>query len=438
MLSALREFGRKLLGKPRWDGPDLYPGVDASRVSRYLAADEAVRIRGLPRLMILPFEPEPGDEDTDTALLSFAISRVLGRDLMLLSSLSVRGAEETPASPLSAIRRGIAELQQGETQVLSGTFRLEPGRFHAQVELIPTDGESVTVPVQADDLTVFFQRLARGAAYLLGLKIPPAAEAGWATGRPPGVETLLAYAPIAIRAAAREEDDPALDAEAIELWNAHPEFSLPLHLINPRSPGVATTLLEGCRRDPFDAHLHFLTFCALWNSEGPQREALQFCRRALDLSPGHGKAHMCLPHAAPPHRDLLRHSELAYHLLPGNPAAVNNLILYLRRAGGQEGRLLELAREGIENDPYDPGPRYRLIELLEAAGHFQEALIAARELRRLYGPPMEKRTRQRLEQHPRTRADLASGRLDPVRHADTLIAELEKRLKKNRAKPDDS
>src|SRR5262249_30979531 len=120
---------------------------------------------------------------------------------------------------------------------------------------------------------------------------------------------------------------------AQEVLARDPNFPLAAWEVDSELPEARAVYLEALRRDPYNAQLCFETFCAVWRSQRPQPEALQFCRKAIELSPGHGKAHMCAPHAAPPEANMLRHSELGYRLLPGNSFAINNYILNLRRRG---------------------------------------------------------------------------------------------------------
>ena len=120
--------------------------------------------------------------------------------------------------------------------------------------------------------------------------------------------------------------------------------------------------------------------------------AVQLCRRAIDLSPGLGKAHMCLPHATQGNADVLKHSELGYLLLKGNPFAINNYIQNLRRRGDASAdQLVELAQEGIDNDPSDPGNYDRMIDLFVEMEQFEPALEFARSKLALLHPVMNER-----------------------------------------------
>ena len=144
------------------------------------------------------------------------------------------------------------------------------------------------------------------------------------------------------------------------------------------------------------------------------------------LSPGHGKAHMCAPHAAVWRDSLLRHSELGYRLLPGNTFAVNNYILYLEISGDSSKAFIGLAKEGIENDPYDPTNYHRIIEIYTSQNKYSKALDYAEKLSVLYGPPINDRTLYCLKQNPALKKMLESGQYDPAHEHKKLLVELKK------------
>jgi hypothetical protein len=198
--------------------------------------------------------------------------------------------------------------------------------------------------------------------------------------------------------------------------------------IDEELPGAREKYFTGLKRDPYNAQLCFMTFCAIWTSNGPQPEALQFCRKAIELSPGHGKAHMCAPHAAQRPDEMLRHSELGYRLLPGNSFAVNNYTIALARANAPAEKRIELAEEGIAADPCDPGSYLRLIELCCDLGDYQTALATAERLQKLYEPEMNERALYCLRQNPQMAQLIDSGEYDPAAENRRLIEELRRHL----------
>lgn len=185
--------------------------------------------------------------------------------------------------------------------------------------------------------------------------------------------------------------------------------------------------LEGLDEDPFDAQLCFLLYCGLWASSGFQPEAFQYARKAIELSPGHGKAHMCAPHAACKGVDMIPHSELGYRLLPGNSFAVTNYLIQLKLAGRPPTKLVPLAVESIELDPDNPGGHRHLVDALRGTGDAKAALKAARRLERVL-EAMSPRTLMCLRQNPVVARDLARGKARPVEEARKLIRSIEAEL----------
>jgi hypothetical protein len=171
-----------------------------------------------------------------------------------------------------------------------------------------------------------------------------------------------------------------------------------------------------------------LLFLAYWESRGPQPEAMQFCRRAIELSPGHGKAHMCAPHAADPSVNMILHSDLGYRLLPGNTFAINNYILNLMEQNAPAEQIMTLAEEGIRTDPHDPSNYNRMIEVCVELKDFRRALSVAERLQKHFEPKMHPRTLECLMQNPIRAEKLRSGEYDPAAENRQQIAQLRQKL----------
>jgi tetratricopeptide (TPR) repeat protein len=208
------------------------------------------------------------------------------------------------------------------------------------------------------------------------------------------------------------------------LLAAEPGFAVVAWEVDGDLPLARDVYLEALRHDPYNAQLCFDAFCTVWRSQGPQADALQFCRKAIELSPGHGKAHMCAPHAAVPEADMLRHSELGYRLLPGNPFAVNNFLISLRKAGISSDKMMELAEEGIAADPCDPGCYLQMIDLFVKNEEYQAALEIAQRLQKLFEPVMNERALYCLKQNPARARQIESGQYNPAAENRRRIAEL--------------
>jgi hypothetical protein len=395
--------------------PTLYPDLGDEQLSRFLDEAEYRRLLQVPIVTVLPLfdKRQPAEQRGFAA----GVARLLIRDLMLVPGLSVRGPEDTPRQPLESVKADSRLSDRGV--IVGGTVRRGGEGWTADLKLHSRDRQYPPARVTSAALNDFARKCALAVAEALGVEVPERARAGWKHGRPGTPGALTAFGRLCL-----ELDPRGNTRQAARLWEQDPDFVLPLHLADDSDPAARPLLLEGLRRDPCDAQLCFTLFCNVWKSRGPQPDAVQFVRRAVELSPGHGKAHMCAPHAAHPAVDMLRHSELAYRLLPGNSFAVNNYLLRLRKTPCPAETLLALVNEGIEADPEDPGSYERGIELFSERGEYDYALALAQRLQRLYAPRMASRTRYCLEQNPVRAQLLRSGRWDPAAENGARIRKL--------------
>ncbi len=415
---GLFEFFRRRPRAEEWPAgiPRLYPTLNAAELSDFLTDREYARLKRVPRVMVFPF-------DAPERPLGLALSRLLLRDLLLVPGLSVRGPEDVPTEPLSAFREDNAYVRSHEAAV-GGTLERDNDSWRLRLEIRGPDlglGRPELSAANPVDLVV-----PAGDAVAAALKAPltPVAREGRRHGRPASLESLRRFG----RAAA-DRRNPDVQREVVALRRSDPGFSLPASLLDSESAGGKAGILNALDADPFDANLRFSAFIAVWISVAPQPEALQFVRQAIELSPGHGKAHMCAGHAAHPSVDMIRHYRLGYRLLPGNPFAVSNLLLNLKdRPDADPGLLIELAHEGIGHDEEDPSNYHLLIEILEKQGEFRKAIEVAESLRDLLGPPLNERTKYCYEQNPQRKKDLEDGTFDPARELDATLASLRRRL----------
>ncbi|MCA9070291.1 MAG: hypothetical protein KDA84_15260 [Planctomycetaceae bacterium] len=393
------ELDVEVLAPPPWPAevPKLYPDLSPKELSEFLTEDLFQKILGIPRLMVLPFGS--ANRSVREQLVGMGLSRLLIRDLMLVRNLSIRGPEDTPSDfPKDPLRPSSGD--SSDIQITGEVEMVDFQEFAARLWIHRQDQSPVEIIVPAGDVSSLIEVSRRELVQALDGEIHPQVEESWRTGRPGSFELLQDFGQLCCLG----KDEPMQSEQALALWKSHPEFVLPLHLVS-EGPDYH---LRGLEYDPHDAQLCFLLFIAFWESRGHQPEAVQFLRKAISLSPGHGKAHMCAPHAAHPQVDMLGHSELGYRLLPGNPFAINNYILYLEKAGKTDD-LKRLAKEGLKTDPYDHSSYERLIELYSAEGEYEKALHFAERLLELYGPPIHPRTLTCLQQNPQRAASLAEG-----------------------------
>lgn len=404
--------------------PQLYPDLSDRELSRFIDDDEFQRILALPKLIICPLYSL--DDEEEAAALGSGLSLLLIRDLMLIRNLSVLGPEDTPELPLEEIE-GLRERHPQAIHV-SGSTTKSGMDVRVELQVFHPGRDAVCREITGSSVVPLVKSCATAIAELAEGEVNSETQQMWRYGRPRSFQGLIDLGALHL---GLDPQDPQRSEYAIELAEANRDFVLPLHELDSDDvPDVRRRMLDGLERDPYDAQLHFLTALNFWESRGPQPEMVQYIRRCIELSPGHGKAHMCAPHAAHPEVDMLRHSELGYRLLPGNTFAVNNYLIYLQQAGRPAEELVALAAEGIQNDPYDPGNYERLIQLCIDLDDLESALKTAERLQQLYEPEIDERTLYCLQQNPAMAQMLKAGEANPAGWNRKRIEELKHRLAK--------
>jgi tetratricopeptide (TPR) repeat protein len=413
-------FGR-LLGNLAGSSPKLYPGLDPLRLERFLTHEKYLHIQMFDNVYILPFvsrRSEPKQIRFGTGLARFMI-----RNLMLLRDVSIHGPEDTPESPNESIRERTDA--QPHSSHITGVADFGAEGYSLRAELHRAGRSATSATVRQRDFKKFLLECSRTLAELLGSELDDGILEAWEVGQPRDAQSLVELGKIRVDLA----DSARRDAAIRRLLEADPDFIVPLWDLDcDDRPAARKRCLEGLERDPHNAQLCFTTFILFWSSKGPQPEALQFCRKAIELSPGHGKAHMCAPHAAQRPVEMLRHSELGYRLLPGNSFAMNNYSTALMRAKAPAERRIALAEEAIAADPNDPGSYMRLIGICDELGDYRTALNAAKRLQKLFEPVVNERALYCLRQNPEQARRLDSGEYDPVAETRNLIQLLRKML----------
>lgn len=399
--------------------PRLYPDLRGVTLESFLTPAAAKALGRLPRVEVHPFV-DPSDDPSDQRA-GAALSRVLIRDLMLLRSVSVRGPEDTPPLTLAALEAD--GPPEGEvTAHVTGRVRLEGDRMVAT--LLVTRGGTGSRRIVLDETAGSLHvACATALAAALDADVDDRTLRRW-RALLPSVAALVRHGQIVLEG-----------GDAVAAFRLGSNYPTVLHEVGD-GPAALRALVEGLERDPFDAQLCFHAFLAVWTGTGPQDCALQFARKAIELSPGHGKAHMVLPHVSRSRAGLLHHSELAYRLLPGNIFALTNYINYSREAGRSGTELLPLVEQAVLLDPESPLARTQAIEALREAGELGRALEHAEALASLYGPPINPRTLHCLRQNPRMEEALRRGEVDLTQEARDLIDELQAaRAKQARTDP---
>jgi hypothetical protein len=403
--------------KHRWpeDVPRLYPDLEGVALSQFFSEAQYKAALEFPILTVCPFISEESAERD--SFVGVGLARLVARDLMLVRDLSVRGPEDTPSVPFEALDEFWEDrhVMPGTTRrqaCVGGVTTVSDSGLKVTLRIIKGDGESAIRTIEGADFRQVGWDCATAIADVTGGTVTDDTRRMWEHGRPESMESLARYGWAQM---ALEDDDARRCKEQLKLCRSDPAFVIPRYGLDADYCDIAKEYDEGRVQDPFDAQLLFFMFIHYWSGRGDhQPEAVQFLRRAIEISPGHGKAHMCAPHAAHSEARMLHHSHLGYWLLPGNPFAINNYIINLMRAERPISEIAPLAEEGILCDPEDPTNYERLIELLLEAGKLQAALGICERLHELYEPEMRERTLYCLQQNPEVAKQLEAGTYDPA------------------------
>jgi len=400
------------------DIPRLFPNLNEKELYGFMSEQRYKEICQFPIISIYP--PCNTGDDKDIVFTAIGLSRVLIRNLMLAPNLSVMVPEDTSLTPYNHLKNNT--IPKGHDYIITGKLYFRDG-FVVESEVF-TSKERLQFNIQDKNLRSFILKYSELLVSKLGGTITNSLKKQWQYGQPESLEQLTTYGAIVL-ANEGSSDNNRNDPTILNMFQSFPQFVLPLHQLSENAKNKRQLYLKGIESDPFDADLYYLFFCDIWESKGSQPEAFQFIRKTIELSPGHGKAHMFAPCTARWEISMLQHSELGYRLLPGNPFAVNNYVLNLQLAGETPKTLIPFVLEGIENGPFDPGNYDRIIEIYIELKQYSKALEYALKLRELYGPPIHERTLYCLNQNSARKALLESGKYDPAQENNERISELQ-------------
>lgn len=414
---ALKGWWKSLFNKWPHDLPRLYPGMNDLTLATFMTQADYERIRSFATPRILPFVSR--HSAPDEAAFGTGLSHLMMRNLMLLRDISIRGPEDTPWLPCETVQE-----HAGRSSRMLVTGRVTAGQsgYSLNFAIVQPGDSQGAGTVRERSLPDFIRACTLALARALGSSLEEGTPEGWSTGQPGSESLLTDYGRLVLQHA--NGDKVTRAAAAVRLLLQERTFSLPAWQIDNKLPDARKWYLDALQADPFNAQLYFETFCAVWHGQHPEAYAMQFCRKAIELSPGHGKAHMCAPHAAHPEAQMLRHSELGYRLLPGNSYAINNYVSRLVRSGAPAEQVLQLAMEGVACGPENPGNYYQLIDLLSEAESWEAALQVALRLQTLFEPVINERAIASMRQGPKMARLLDSGLFDPVTDTQNLIRDL--------------
>jgi tetratricopeptide (TPR) repeat protein len=400
--------------------PTLYPTLNSAQLEEFFTDSDYAYTKTFDNIYILPFVSQKSD--SDELFFGLGLSRLIIRNLMLLRDVSIHGPEDTAEVTYESIHRMVET--HPKSGFVSGVAQIGEGEFSLYVEA-HRPGQTVNrIKIQHQDFQLFLRDCSFAIARLLECPVEEAVADAWKVGQPRDLKSLMQVGEIQATPQNRVERAQAIQ----QLLDYDPDFVIAVWDIDSELADAQQYFLAGLERDPYNAQLCFLAFCAIWDSRDAQPEAFQYCRKAIELSPGHGKAHMCIPHTASFPEKLLHHSELGYRLLPGNSFAVSNYGLYLNRAGVPISKKIELAEESLSADPRNPSSYEGLIALYTSIHDYECALVVAEKLQQLYEPEIDARAMYCLRQNPKVAKSLDSGEYNPGAENRQRIEALRKRL----------
>jgi tetratricopeptide (TPR) repeat protein len=408
--------------------PELYPDLDDQALCRVFDAQAARSLAQVPRVMVVPL----AGENTESAAAGMGLAEILRRDLMLVRGLSVLGREDGRAQCYTH-HEEVEPRSCREQWVVGGTTSLVGKQLRVNLWGV-LGARHFTLTVEGDDVSQVLRHAVHGLAQELGGHIDAAAELGLRHGRPPSLEALVRLGEVFILARERKlegfsaRDELEVEAQALDVLYDAPDLSVLGELLGEHRLASMYALYQ---RDPYNVGLCFHLYCQLWNGQGFQRQAFQFVRRALELSPAHGKCNMVAPHAAIAPKQMGHHSELGYRLLPTNSFAASNYAGWLATHTNDRAQVIAVARAAVDLVPSDPANYERLIDAYEALRDFDRALEVAQELLGWFEPEIHPRTRYCLEQNPVVKTELSRGTFDPAAELKRRI----ERLEASRARP---
>lgn len=339
--------GHDSSGEPAGD-PTLYPDLDPLQLERFLTDLDYGHIKSFDNVYILPFarrNSEPAQMG-----FGFGLSRLMIRNLMLLRDVSIHGPEDTSNVPYEAIR-DVVRAQPRSCHV-TGVADFGTDGYSLQVEAHRPGRVVNRTRVGHKNFRVFLRICSTAVTGLLGSQVDDHIVQGWNTAQPRDAKSLVQLGRIHFDFKRQQTAERGRAAQ--QLFNLDPDFAVPLWDIDEELPAARQKYFTGLKRDPYNAQLCFLAFLTVWTSKGPQPEALQFCRRAIELSPGHGKAHMSPTRGAAAGRDV---AALGIGLSPAAGQFVRGQQLHARpesceRPGGQTHRV---GRGGHRGGPVRSG-----------------------------------------------------------------------------------
>lgn len=363
---------------PVWLDPVLNVfGREYDTITHVFAGAFLAQVSRWPRLMVLPHVSD------ELAPATAVAANLVRRDLGLSGALSVPGIEEAPRICFEDWRAAVAEDLRNFgwwDGTVSVGLRRHAGQLTMFGWVFPP--RSAELPVEVSVTRPESELAALGLefvdAVLKVLEVVPTKRArdAMANGRPPTFEVLAAVGD------AWDRSSFSTIARRVTAGEFHPDAASVLDDERFDRRTGQRALFTAIGRDPDNAQLAFLQWCFHDPQRGQRtRTVARDLARALQASPGHGKAQMvfahCIEQVERSFDRILAHATTALRLLPENPYAANNVSWYLANLAIPAEQSVPLAEELLAAWPRLPPLICQLPYPFLRAKRFDDALAIA-------------------------------------------------------------
>jgi tetratricopeptide (TPR) repeat protein len=392
--------------------PELYATLGDSALHGWLGEADRRRLAAAIRVRVARLHAD----DAADAEAAWALTQILLRDLALVPGLSLRAAEEWRAEAPRELTQ-VDTTREADAWTVGGTLVLREQRLSLSLWGVRGSTNQLQLgPFEGDDVTQLCTQVRASLARALGVAEAGREEQAFARGRPRSLAGLRRAGALLQRAEAGQGTQPfggvdlELEAHAVALLAEEPSLSILAGLLGPHRSADLLRLYE---QDPHSVELCRVLAGQLQERAGFQREAFQFVRRALELSPADARSHLLAARSHEMATGAGLHAQLAHELAPRDSVAAALYARFLMVHAKDFRRAASIARAAIDLTPADPRSYYCLIDAHASLSDFERALEVGRELMG-WLEPLHPRARAYLADDPQLRTRLEEGLYHPA------------------------
>jgi hypothetical protein len=416
--------GSRLIGLRVFHNSMIVPITDS--LYFFMNKRQFETIKGFPIITVLPLVSRT--MDADQACFGAGFSQLLMRNLMLLPNVSVLDPNDTPR-----VHFEDSEMVVGDHDrriVISGKVRTNGKQCRAKFYIHSTLFESESITAGGDTPEEFYIDTMKVLTEKLGGTYNDRIEQQIQIGQPRRIESLFHLGKMLLEIQPKDMKKAA--PNFLNLYQYDPSFTVPLwNFVAPTTDKTRQMFLAAIKRDPANAFMYWIMFNQLWKIDSKEDPvAFQFCRKAVEISPGLARAHLCMSHAAPVDRRMLAHAILSYTLIPRSTEAICNYISVLKNTNGPLDLQYTLGEEGMRIDSKNPILIDHMIDISCKQNHYKVAMDFAQKALALFSPAPNPHAMTCLSQNPERRKALAAGKFKPVDYYQATIRNLKKKIKR--------